>query len=63
MEKVDYSKGALLRKGDAKDFSFCSPDKYEKRKCAVMTLDAFQNLLEDYVDMQERLKACEKANR
>lgn len=54
--------GTLLgpKPEDDISFSVCKPDDQSKGKCVVLKADEFFRLKQEYQDMQERLKACEK---
>jgi hypothetical protein len=59
---IDPGAGVLLGKTPKDDLpiSVCSPDDVQKGKCAVMLVDEFDRLRNDYTALKERLKACEK---
>jgi len=55
--------GTLLAK-DKKDdlpLSTCLPDADGKGTCAVLTFTEMDRLRSDYMEMQERLKACDES--
>ena len=60
---IDPGAGILLGKIESEDLplTVCSADQNQKGKCAVILIDEFDRLRNDYAAMKERLKACEKS--
>lgn len=46
-------------KDDLRMSEVCKPDAIDKAKCIGMLQAEFDRLMSDYVEMRERLKACE----
>lgn len=59
---IDPDAGVLFGKTNKEDLplTVCAPDQTQKGKCAVILIDEFDRLRNDYAAMKERLKACEK---
>jgi hypothetical protein len=59
---IDPAKGVLLGKTEVEDIPLtnCQGNESQKGKCAVMLVDEFDRLRNDYATLKERLKACEK---
>lgn len=44
---------------DDLDLSVCNPDEKDKGKCVVFLRAEFEKLRVEYIDLKERLRACE----
>lgn len=60
---IDPEAGKILGPVPAEDkpLSVCQGDDLQKGKCAVMLIDEFDRLRNDYIALKERLKKCEGA--
>lgn len=60
---IDPGTGVLLGRTPKEDLPLttCSPDQAQKGKCAVMLIDEFDRLRNDYVSLKRRLEACERS--
>lgn len=59
---IDPEMGTLLgaKPKDDLPLKVCQGDSVQQGKCAVMLIDEFDRLRNDYLSAVERLKACEK---
>ena len=57
--------GTMMAKEPKDDLPLttCKADDQAKGKCAVMTFTEMDRLRSDYIEMAERLKNCEHANK
>lgn len=60
---IDPEMGLLLGSTPKDDLPLttCSPDQTQKGKCAVMLVDEFDRLRNDYALIKKRLEACERS--
>lgn len=60
---IDPETSKLLGATPAEDkpLSVCQGDETQKGKCAVILIDEFDRLRNDYIALKERLKKCEGA--
>lgn len=59
---IDPAAGVLLGKTEKEDLPLttCQGDEKQKGKCAVILVDEFDRLRNDYIALKERLKKCEE---
>lgn len=60
---IDPNAGVLLGKDKESDLplSKCQGDKEQQGKCAVMIVDEFDRLRNDYAALRAKLEACERS--
>ncbi len=60
--KADSYKGVLLGNKAENDLalSVCAPEPGKEGKCMVMLKDAYLQLKADYLDLQNKLAACQR---
>jgi len=61
---VSYENGVLLGPKESDDipFKMCEPNNQSKSPCVVMFAKEFFAFKQDYLDLQMKLKECEKKN-